>query len=307
MSIAKVHTGEVSSATRWKDYLELCKPRVVALMLFTTFVGMLLAAPGHVDWNPMIFGILGIALMSGSAAAINHLADRHIDALMARTQFRPLPRGNIDSQSVLVFATTLGMLGMSILILRVNMLTAILTLVSLVGYAVVYTLYLKHATPQNIVIGGAAGATPPLLGWTAVTGQVDSGALLLFLIIFTWTPPHFWALALYRKEEYSRVGVPMLPVTHGDDYTRLQITLYTVLLSLVTVLPYLTGMTGIVYLAAALILDGIFLYYVLALQIKRSRPLAIKTFVYSIVYLMLIFTALLVDHYLTMLNVNLVI
>ncbi len=208
MSIAKVHTGEVSSSTRWQDYFELCKPRVVALMLFTAFVGMLLAAPGHVGWNPLIFGTLGIALMAGSAAAINHLADRHIDALMARTQFRPLPRGHMDTRSVLVFATTLGMLGMSILILRVNMLTAALTLVSLVGYAVVYTLYLKHATPQNIVIGGAAGATPPLLGWTAVTGQVDSGALLLFLIIFTWTPPHFWALALYRKDEYARVANP---------------------------------------------------------------------------------------------------
>ena len=280
------------------DYLELCKPKVVALMVFTALVGMLLAAPGEVGWTPLLLGNLGIALVAGSAAAINHLADRHVDAIMARTQRRPLPSGQLDKPHVLAFAIVIGTLGMYILIAFVNALTAVLTLLSLVGYAVVYTLYLKRATPQNIVIGGAAGATPPLLGWTAVTGQVDPYALLLFLIIFTWTPPHFWALALYRKDEYAKVGIPMLPVTHGDDFTRLHILLYTILLVLVTLLPFATGMSGIIYLIGAVALGLGFLYYAGALMRSRSPKYAIQTFVYSIIYLMLLFALLLFDRYL---------
>lgn len=280
-----------------EDYLELCKPRVVALMVFTALVGMLLAAPGEVGTVTLVFGTLGIALVASSAAAINQLADRHVDAVMARTRLRPLPTGHLEAWQVLCFAAVVGALGMAILIAYVNVLTAVLTFVSLVGYAAVYTLFLKHATPQNIVIGGAAGATPPLLGWTAVTGQVDPHALLLFLIIFTWTPPHFWALALYRKDEYAKVNIPMLPVTHGEDFTRLYILLYTWLLTIVTALPFATGMSGPIYLSGALILDAIFLYYAIALKVKRLRPLAIKTFVYSIVYLMLLFALLLFDRY----------
>jgi protoheme IX farnesyltransferase len=297
MSSAKTWPLRGGFMARCQDYLELCKPRVVALMAFTALVGMLLAAPGAVDIVTLVFGTLGIALVASSAAAINQLADRHVDAVMARTRLRPLPTGHLDVREVLCFATFVGSLGMVILIAYVNLLTAVLTLVSLVGYAAVYTLFLKHATPQNIVIGGAAGATPPLLGWTAVTGQVDPNALLLFLIIFTWTPPHFWALALYRRDEYAKVNIPMLPVTHGDDYTRLYILLYTWLLTVVTALPFVTRMSGPIYLIGALILDVVFLYYAIALKLTRSRVLAIKTFVYSIVYLMLLFALLLFDRY----------
>jgi protoheme IX farnesyltransferase len=241
---------------------------------------------------------VGIALVASSAAAINHVADSRIDAAMDRTKLRPLPSGSLDKTSVLMFAVLIGALGMVLLIMKINMLTAVLTFLSLVGYAVVYTMYLKRATPQNIVIGGAAGATPPLLGWTAITGSVDADALVLFLIIFTWTPPHFWALAIYRKEEYAKVDIPMLPVTHGEDYTRLQITLYTVLMSLVTVLPYFTGMSGWLYLGSALLLNAGFLYYSISLQITKSRTKAINTFVYSIVYLMVLFAMLLLDRFL---------
>ncbi|MBA2410895.1 MAG: protoheme IX farnesyltransferase [Gammaproteobacteria bacterium] len=298
MSSPKVLNPPYGLLSQCQDYLELCKPRVVALMVFTALVGMLLAAPGAVGTAPLIFGNLGIALVASSAAAINHLADRHMDAVMARTRLRPLPSGHLEARHVLLFACAIGALGMAILIAFVNTLTAVLTFVSLVGYAVIYTLYLKHATPQNIVIGGAAGATPPLLGWTAVTGQVDPHALLLFLIIFTWTPPHFWALALYRKAEYAKVNVPMLPVTHGDDYTRLYILLYTLLMVVITVLPFATGMSGPIYLAGALVLNAVFLYYAVALMVTKRRALAMKTFVYSIVYLMLLFALLLFDRYL---------
>jgi len=298
MSSPKVLNSPYGLLSQALDYLELCKPRVVALMVFTALVGMLLAAPGAVGTAALVFGNLGIALVASSAAAINHLADRHMDAVMARTRLRPLPSGHLEARHVLVFAAVIGALGMAILIAFVNTLTAVLTFVSLVGYAVIYTLYLKHATPQNIVIGGAAGATPPLLGWTAVTGQVDPYALLLFLIIFTWTPPHFWALALYRKAEYAKVNVPMLPVTHGDDYTRLYILLYTLLMVVITVLPFATGMSGPIYLAGTLILNAVFLYYAVALMVTKRRALAMKTFVYSIVYLMLLFALLLFDRYL---------
>jgi len=290
-------------SSRIREYVDLCKPKVVALMVFTAFVGMLLAAPGEVTFRIMILGNLGIALVAGAAAAVNHLADRRIDAIMARTRGRPLPSGQLEAPQVLFFALVIGIVGVWILVSWINTLTAILAVLSLVGYAIVYTLYLKRRTPQNIVIGGAAGATPPLLGWTAVTGQVDPNALLLFLIIFTWTPPHFWALALYRKEEYAQVGIPMLPVTHGDDLTRLHILLYTILLVLITILPFLTGMSGLIYLVGALLLGAGFLFQVIALMKVRSKQRAIKTFVYSIVYLMLLFAVLLFDRYLPLLAV----
>lgn len=288
-------------ATPWREYFELCKPKVVALMVFTAWVGMLLAEPGAFPWLALLFGTLGIGSMAGSAAAINHLIDREIDARMRRTERRPLPSGQLKPLNCLVFAVVLGVSGMAMLVLFVNALTAVLTLLSLVGYAFVYTVYLKRATPQNIVIGGAAGATPPLLGWTAVTGQVDPYALVLFLIIFTWTPPHFWALAIYRKDEYAKAGIPMLPVTHGEDFTRLQINLYTVLLVIVTFLPFLLGVNGVVYLIGALLLGAGFLYHTLMMSFTRSRRWAIKTFVFSIVYLMVLFAFLLVDRYLPIL------
>ena len=285
----------------WQDYLELCKPKVVALMVFTAIVGMLLADPGNVALATFIYATLGISLVASSAAAINHVADSRIDAAMDRTKLRPLPSGSLSKASVLVFAGIIGVIGMAILILKINVLTAVLTFASLVGYAVIYTMYLKRATPQNIVIGGLAGATPPLLGWTAVTGQIEADGLLLLLIIFTWTPPHFWALALYRKEEYAKVDIPMLPITHGDDFTRLQITLYTVLMCLITVFPFFTGMSGWIYLISVLLLNAGFLYYAISLQITKSRTKAINTFVYSIIYLMVLFAVLLFDTYLPLL------
>ncbi|AGA34655.1 Heme O synthase, protoheme IX farnesyltransferase COX10-CtaB [Thioalkalivibrio nitratireducens DSM 14787] len=282
----------------WRDYLALCKPKVVAVMLFTAWVGMLLAAPGSVPWQALVFGTLGIGLMAGSAAALNHVLDRHADALMDRTRGRPLPSGHLGMEHGLVFAGVIGLSGFLILVLLVNGVTATLTLFSLVGYAVVYTVFLKRATPQNIVIGGAAGAMPPLLGWTAVTGQVEPLALVLFLIVFTWTPPHFWALAIYRKDDYARVGIPMLPVTHGEDFTRLQILLYTVLLLAVTLLPAGMGISGWLYLLAALVLGGGFLYHAVMLLVTRSHQRAIRTFLYSIFYLLALFAALLADRYL---------
>ncbi len=286
----------------WQDYLELCKPKVVALMVFTAIVGMLMADPGNVALATFIYATLGIGLVASSAAAINHVADSRIDAAMDRTKLRPLPSGSLSKTSVLVFAGVIGVVGMGILILKINMITALLTFASLVGYAVIYTMYLKRATPQNIVIGGAAGATPPLLGWTAVTGQVEADGLLLLLIIFTWTPPHFWALALYRKEEYAKVDIPMLPVTHGDDYTRLQITLYTILMCVITIFPFFTGMSGWLYLVSVLLLNAVFLYYAISLQITKSRTKAINTFVYSIIYLMVLFAVLLLDRYLPLIT-----
>jgi len=281
----------------WRDYLELCKPKVVALIVFTAIVGMLLAVPGLPPLDAVVFGTLGIGLASGSAAAINHVVDQKIDAIMGRTHNRPIPQGAMKSRDALIFALAVGAISMAILIMWVNVLTAALTFFSLIGYAVIYTMYLKRATPQNIVIGGAAGAAPPLLGWTAVTGSVDPGALLLFLIIFTWTPPHFWALAIHRADDYKKVGMPMLPVTHGKDYTRLQILLYTVLLFVVTLLPFSYGMSGWLYLVGAVALNLMFMVYAVRLYRDDNEKLPMKTFGFSIVYLMILFALLLVDHY----------
>ena len=283
------------------SYLGLCKLRVVALIVFTAMVGMFLATspPGLVPWDILLLGNLGIGLAASSAAAINHVLDAREDAKMARTHRRPLPQGEINERNALIFAAVLGALSMFILIYWINLLTAVLTFLSLVGYAVVYTMYLKRATPQNIVIGGAAGAAPPILGWVAVTNSLDPHALLLFLIIFIWTPPHFWALAIHRRDEYAKVDIPMLPVTHGIPFTRLQILLYTILLLLVSVLPFVTRMSGVFYLIGALVLGGGFLRY--AVQLMQGKDVAMKTFGYSIWYLMGIFTLLLVDHYLPLL------
>ncbi len=283
--------------THWRDYLGVCKLKVVALIVFTALVGMFLAVPGMVPWQPLIFGTLGIGMAAASAAAINHVVDQYADAQMARTRNRPVASGAMTSRSCLTFALVLGALAMWILVQFVNTLTAILTFASLIGYAVIYTLYLKRATPQNIVIGGAAGAAPPVLGWTAVTGTVDPHALLLFLIIFVWTPPHFWALAIHRRNEYAKVDIPMLPVTHGVQFTRLHVMLYTILLVVVTILPYVTHMSGLFYLAGALGLGAGFLYHAWALMRDESDRQAMKTFGYSIIYLMALFAFLLVDHY----------
>jgi protoheme IX farnesyltransferase len=282
----------------WRRYLELTKPRVVSLITFTAIVGTLLASPGLPPLEALVWGNLGIALAAACAATINHVLDRRIDEQMARTRGRPLPTGQLTERNALVFAALLGVLAMAILAFLVNLLTAVLTFLSLIGYAVIYTLWLKRATPQNIVIGGAAGAAPPVLGWTAVTNSVEPNALLLFLIIFAWTPPHFWALAIARRDEYARAGIPMLPVTHGIAYTRLQVLLYTVLLTLVTLMPYLTRMSGLLYLGAALVLNAGFLYYALALKITAREELPMRVFRFSVTYLMWLFAALLLDHYL---------
>ena len=286
-----------SSVFSWKNYYTLCKPNVVAEMLFTAVVGMLLAVPGMPPIGPFIFGTVGIALAASSAAAVNHFIDRKADAQMARTEKRPLPSGELNTTNVITFAFVLGVSSMFILILLVNTLTAILTFLSLFGYAIIYTLYLKRATPQNIVIGGIFGATPPLLGWCAMTNEVHPYALLLALIIFVWTPPHFWALAIARREEYAKVNIPMLPVTHGPDFTRLQILLYTILLMCVTLLPYLTGMSGLIYLVSSVFLGLGFIYHAVLMMRKKDNKTAMKTFSYSIVYITLLFAALLIDHY----------
>jgi len=291
----------MAPTARWskvRDYFALTKPKVVSLIMFTAIVGMFLAVPGFPPAGALVWGTIGIALAASSAAAINHVLDARIDAEMTRTRQRPLPRGSVSESYALSFAFVLGAGSMLILALLVNPLTAILTFFSLIGYAVVYTVWLKRATPQNIVIGGAAGAAPPVLGWAAVTGGVDSNALLLFLIIFAWTPPHFWALAIARRDEYARVGIPMLPVTHGVEYTKLFIWYYTILLTVVTVMPWLTGMAGLAYLAVALLLDGVFLRYAWALRVSDRADLPMRTFRYSINYLALLFAALLIDHYL---------
>ena len=288
----------VETYTDWRDYYELTKPRVVMLIVFTAIVGMFLAVPGWPSIPALLFGTLGIGMASSSAAVFNHVLDHRVDILMMRTRGRPLPQGKLTEKAALGFASVLCIISMIILWFLVNPLTAALTFMSLIGYAVVYTVFLKRATPQNIVIGGAAGAAPPVLGWTAVTGEVHSSALLLFLIIFVWTPPHFWALAIARKEEYEKVGIPMLPVTHGDEYTRLSIFLYTILLTLITIIPYLTGMSGVIYLVTALVLDAIFLHF--AVQMRRTPgdlELPMRTFKYSITYLGVLFAALLIDHY----------
>lgn len=281
----------------WRDYYELCKPRVVALIVFTAIVGMFLAVPGMVPLQPLIFGTLGIALAAASAAAINQIVDQQADSIMGRTSKRPIPQGNISNRQAIIFALIIGTIAMTILIVLVNGITALLTFLSLIGYAVIYTVFLKRATPQNIVIGGAAGAAPPVLGWSAVTGTIDPNSLLLFLIIFAWTPPHFWALAIHRRDEYAKVDIPMLPVTHGVEFTRLHVLLYTIILTIVTLLPYLTGMSGLIYLVSTLILDGIFLYYAIRMQRGDKHGVAMKTFGFSILYLMLMFAALLIDHY----------
>jgi protoheme IX farnesyltransferase len=281
----------------WRDYLALCKPNVVALIVFTAVVGMLLATPGMVPLDVLVFGTLGIGLASASAAAINHVVDRRIDAIMGRTRHRPLPQGAVGTRDALLFALVIGVVATATLWLLVNPLTAMLTFLSLIGYAVVYTMYLKRATPQNIVIGGAAGAAPPVLGWTAVTGSVDPGALLLFLIIFAWTPPHFWALAIHRAEEYRKVDMPMLPVTHGAEFTRLQILFYTVLLFVVTMLPYGYGMSGGLYLGGATVLGLGFLFYAVRLYRGGDQRMPMRTFGFSITYLNALFALLLVDHY----------
>ncbi len=285
------------------SYLGLCKLKVVALIVFTAMVGMFLATspPGMVPWDVLLFGNLGIGMAASAAAAINHVLDAGEDAKMARTHDRPLPQGEISSRQAMVFAILLGALSMVVLVVLVNPLTAMLTFISLVGYAVVYTMYLKRATPQNIVIGGAAGAAPPVLGWAAVTNTIDPHALLLFLIIFIWTPPHFWALAIHRREEYAKVDIPMLPVTPGVPFTRLQILLYTIMLLVVSVLPFATHMSGLFYLVGALLLGGGFLYYAVLLMKGDDESVAMKTFGYSIWYLMAIFAILLVDHYLSLL------
>lgn len=285
---------------RWREYLELTKPKVSLLIVFTAIVGMVLASPGMVPLPALTFGTLGIALASGSAAAFNHVLDRSIDERMARTRGRPLPTGHLSAPHAVAFASLLGLASMLVLWPTVGELTAVLTFFSLIGYAVVYTLWLKRATPQNIVIGGAAGAAPPVLGWAAVTHTIDPHALLLFVIVFTWTPPHFWALAIARRDDYAKAGIPMLPVTHGIPFTRLHIVLYTILLGVATILPVLSGMSGLIYLVAALALNARFLYFVLKLnREEHPRPqLPMRTFRFSITYLMLLFAALIADHYL---------
>lgn len=297
-------TKELTSPRRpvlavWRDYYVLTKPRVVQLLVFTAVVGMFLATPGLVSWDVLIFGSLGIGLAAASGAVVNHVLDQRIDAKMTRTRTRPLPTGRINERDAFVFALLLGVTGLTILALLINPLTAILTFISLIGYAVVYTVFLKRATPQNIVIGGAAGAAPPLLGWTAVTNEVSGFALLLFLIIFTWTPPHFWALAIARRDDYEKAGVPMLPVTHGIELTKSFILAYTILLIIVSVLPYLTGMSGVFYLLGAVLLGGGFLYYAVRLKLVKNDDVAMTTFAYSITYLIALFGFLLVDHYIS--------
>jgi len=286
-------------AARAAQYLELTKPRVVALIVFTAIIGMFLATPALPRWEKVVLASIGIWLAAGSAAALNHLLDRERDAVMVRTAARPLVTGELSPREVLIFALALGAASMVILAAFVNVLTAALTFASLIGYAVIYTVYLKRATPQNIVIGGAAGAAPPVLGWAAVTGEVHPYALLLFLIIFIWTPPHFWALAIFRRDDYSRAQVPMLPVTHGVEYTRWHVLYYTVLLLVVSLLPFVTGMTGLVYAAGALVLGIGFLWYAIRLLNPPSERFAMDVFNYSIVYLMALFAFLLVDHWIT--------
>ncbi|MDG0979389.1 MAG: heme o synthase [Halieaceae bacterium] len=292
-------TSSATVATRpgFKDFYTLTKPNVVALMIVTSVIGMFMAGDGWVPWQPLVLGNLGIALCAGAAAAVNHVIDHRIDTKMARTANRPVATGVVTSAQAVVFAATLGGIGMAILLLWVNAVTAWLTLASLVGYAFIYTMFLKRATPQNIVIGGLAGAAPPLLGWTAVTGEIHGHGLLLALIIFAWTPPHFWALAIHRKEEYALVEIPMLPVTHGDAFTRLHILLYTIVMFIITVLPFVTRLSGPIYLSGAVVLGLVFLYWALAMIFHWRDDAPIQTFKYSILYLLLLFVVMLVDHY----------
>jgi protoheme IX farnesyltransferase len=286
-----------SHALAWRRYYDLTKPKVVALMLFTALVGMLLASPGMVPLQTLVFGLLGIGLASAAGAALNHVVDQRIDAVMARTRDRPLPSGDLDTAHALMFALVLAVLSMVMLTALVNVLTAVLTFSAFIGYAVIYTVYLKRATPQNIVWGGLAGAMPPLLGWTAVTGEITIEGLLLVLLIFVWTPPHFWALAIRRRTEYARAGIPMLPVTHGVAYTKLQILIYTLMLCWVSLMPVMVRMSGPVYLVGALILGGGFVFHALRLVRNDGDGYAMKTFGYSILYLTALFAFLLADHY----------
>jgi len=282
----------------WRDYFDLCKPKVVALLLLTSIVGVVLASPpGEVSLFVLIVSTLGIGLAAAAGAVINQVVERENDAKMARTKGRPLPQGKVTQQNAFIFAVMLAAASVFILTAWINVLTAVLTFASMIGYAVVYTMYLKKATPQNIVIGGLAGATPPLLGWTSVTNSIDPHGLLLVLIIYTWTPPHFWALAIHRRDDYAKVNLPMLPVTHGIEFTKYAILGYTILMILVTILPYLAYMRGLIYLGSALLLGFYFLYMVMRLMFTEHHNIAIKTFVYSINYLMLLFIAMVVDHY----------
>jgi protoheme IX farnesyltransferase len=287
----------VLAASSWRDYYELTKPRVVALMLLTAVIGMFMAVPGMVPWDVLVFGNLGIALCAGSAAAVNHVVDSQIDQKMARTYNRPVAQGRVTFAGACWFALGLGLLGMVILYVFINPLTAWLTLASLIGYAFIYTMFLKRATPQNIVIGGLAGAAPPLLGWTAVTGEIHGHGLLLVLIIFAWTPPHFWALAIHRREEYALVDIPMLPVTHGVAFTKLHILLYTLIMFAISLLPYATKMSGPLYLLGAVVLGCGFLYWSLAMLFDWDEDAPMQTFRFSLVYLMAIFVVMLLDHY----------
>lgn len=289
--------SQQTGAAGWRDYKELTKPNVVLLMILTSAIGMFMAVPGMVPLHILVLGNLGIALCAGAAATVNHLVDQQVDQKMIRTHNRPMAQGRVSTLQAALFALILGGLGMAVLILWINPLTAWLTLASLVGYAFVYTLFLKRATPQNIVIGGLAGAAPPLLGWTAVTGDIHGHALLLVLIIFAWTPPHFWALAIHRREEYAAVAIPMLPVTHGVAFTKLHILLYTILMFLITLLPYATRMSGPLYLLGAVVLGSGFLYWAIVLMWGKNPDAPMKTFKYSIVYLMSLFVVMLVDHY----------
>lgn len=298
MSEALSSSDKTPSKAHWRDYLELCKPNVVALMLLTSLIGMLLSVQGWVPLDVLILGNLGIAFCAGSAAVVNHLVDRGIDTKMARTFQRPVATGRIQPLDAALFSFFLGCAGFAILYVFINPLTAWLTLAASVGYAFVYTLFLKRATPQNIVIGGIAGAAPPLLGWTAVTGDIHGHALLLVLIIFAWTPPHFWALAIHREKEYANADIPMLPVTHGTQYTKFHVVLYTIILIAVSLLPYATHMLSWIYLTAALLLGTAYVYYVIRLWFSQKPGVGMDAFWYSIVYLMALFVAMLADHYL---------
>lgn len=295
--VKEVTANEMLARASWRDYYTLCKPRVVLLMLLTAYVGMQLATPGSLPWLKVLFGLLGIGLMASAAAVINHLVDSRIDALMARTKYRPIPAGKISTEKAIIFSIILGLIGFIILLFLVNMLTAMLTFFTLVGYAIIYTMYLKRNTPQNIVLGGLAGAMPPMLGWTAISGSFDPNSLLLVAIIFIWTPPHFWALAIFRHTEYAKVeNIPMLPITHGIEYTKTQVLLYTGLLLVVGWLPYIVGSSGIIYFVGSTVLGAIFLYYAIRLRLSPDVRWGQRTFRYSIVYLALLFIVLLVDH-----------
>lgn len=299
-SVTATQPHQSHSRASWRDYYEMTKPNVVLLLLLTALVGMCLSTSGWLPWQPLVAGLMGIGALSAAAAVINHVMDRRIDAQMARTFNRPVPKGKVSPKRALIFAGLMGFAGYVVLELWVNRLTALLTLASLVGYAMIYTMYLKRATPQNIVIGGLAGAAPPLLGWTAITGEVHPYALLLVLIVFIWTPPHFWALAIHREKDYARAKIPMLPVTHGVEFTKTSVLLYTILLAIVCLMPYLVGMTGIIYFIGSSLLNVGFLYYALKLKFNADEDTAMQTFKFSIVHLMVLFLVFLVDHYFKM-------